>query len=136
VAGRDGKTRAQVAEKLTKAMADRDSGVISNTASLTLGEYLRVWLENSVKGCVKQVTYEGYARMVHNYIAPALLGSVKLKNLTPPHLRRLYKEKLDSGLGTRSVQHPHDLAQSAQADRRRRAHPSQCHRLGQTSSWL
>jgi integrase len=101
-----GKTRAEVAEKLTKAMADRDSGVISNVGSLTLREYLRVWLEDAVKDSVKQATYEGYARMVRNHIAPAL-GGVKLKNLTPPHLRRLYKEKLDSGLGTRSVQYIH-----------------------------
>jgi integrase len=107
-----GKTRAEVAAKLTKAMADRDKGVISNTGSLTLGEYLRVWLEDSVKDSVKQATYEGYARMVRNHIAPAL-GGVKLKNLTPPHLRRLYKEKLDSGLGTRSVQYIHTTLHKA-----------------------
>src|SRR5215212_6456256 len=101
-----GKRRAEVAEKLIKAMADRDKGVIFSAGSLTLGEYLRAWLEDSVRDSVKPVTYEGYTRMVRNHIAPAL-GGVKLKNLTPPHLRRLYKEKLDSGLGTRSVQYIH-----------------------------
>src|SRR5215217_3707340 len=100
------KTRAEVAEKLTKAMADRDTGVSFQASTITVGEYLRVWLEDSVKDRVKLATYEGYARMVRNHISP-MLGGVKLKNLTPPHLRRLYKEKLDSGLGTRSVQYIH-----------------------------
>jgi integrase len=107
-----GKTRAEVAEKLTKAMADRDEGISFNAGKLTLGEYLRVWLEDSVKDSVKPATYEGYARMVRNHIAPAF-GSLKLKNLTPPHLRRLYKEKLDSGLGTRSVQYIHTTLHKA-----------------------
>ena len=107
-----GKTRAEVAEKLTKAMADRDEGISFSAGKLTLGEYLRVWLEDSVKDSVKPATYEGYARMVRNHIAPAF-GSLKLKNLTPPHLRRLYKEKLDSGLGTRSVQYIHTTLHKA-----------------------
>jgi integrase len=107
-----GKTRAEVAEKLTKAMADRDKGVCFDASIITLGEYLRVWLEDSVKDRVKLATYEGYARMVRTHISP-MLGGVKLKNLTPPHLRRLYKEKLDSGLGTRSVQYIHTTLHKA-----------------------
>jgi integrase len=107
-----GKTRAEVAEKLTKAMADRDTGVSFDASTITLGEYLRVWLEDSVKDRVKLATYEGYARMVRNHISP-MLGGMKLKNLTPPHLRRLYKEKLDSGLGTRSVQYIHTTLHKA-----------------------
>jgi integrase len=107
-----GKTRAEVAEKLTKAMVDRDTGVSFDASTITLGEYLRVWLEDSVKDRVKLATYEGYARMVRNHISP-MLGGVKLKNLTPPHLRRLYKEKLDSGLGTRSVQYIHTTLHKA-----------------------
>src|SRR3954469_19080568 len=34
-----GKTRAAVAEKLTKAMADRDGGLIFDAGSLTIGAY-------------------------------------------------------------------------------------------------
>jgi integrase len=107
-----GRTRAEVAEKLTKAMADRDQGVSFEASTITLGEYLRVWLEDSVKDRVKLATYEGYARMVRNHVS-SVLGGVKLKNLTPPHLRRLYKEKLDSGLGTRSVQYIHTTLHKA-----------------------
>ena len=44
-----GRTRAEVAEKLTKALADRDGGIDFAPKNLTLGEYLQRWLDSSVK---------------------------------------------------------------------------------------
>jgi integrase len=41
------KTRAAVAEKLTKAMAERDGGFVFDANNLKLGEYLDQWLNNS-----------------------------------------------------------------------------------------
>jgi integrase len=35
-----GKTRAEVSEKLTKALADRDGGIVYEAGNLTVGEYL------------------------------------------------------------------------------------------------
>ena len=39
-----GKTRRDVDEKLTKAKADRDSGLVFDADNLKLGEYLGRWL--------------------------------------------------------------------------------------------
>jgi integrase len=39
-----GKTRQAVAVKLTKAMADRDGGLIFDAGKVTLGGYLDRWL--------------------------------------------------------------------------------------------
>ena len=107
-----GKTRVEAAEKLTKAMADRDGGLIFDAGTLTVGEYLTAWLNDSVKGSVKPVTFESYERIVRVHIVP-LLGRVKLKALTPPHVRRLYQEKLDAGLSPRTVQYVHVVLQRA-----------------------
>src|ERR671921_734717 len=107
-----GKTRAEAAEKLTKAMADRDSGLIFDAKNLTVCEYLERWLEDSVKGSVKPVTFESYQRMMKVHIKPTL-GRLKLKALTPPHLRRLYREKLDAGLSSRTLQYAHTILQRA-----------------------
>ena len=107
-----GRTRAEVAEKLTKAMADRDGGLVFDAGKLTVGEYVTRWLEDSVKGTVKPVTHESYARLVWVHVVPAL-GRVKLKALTPPHVRRLYREKLEGGLSTRTVQYLHVVLQRA-----------------------
>ncbi len=91
-----GKTRQVVAEKLTKAMADRDRGLIFDTGKMTVGEYLERWLADSVKSTVRNSTYERHEEIVRLHIKPTL-GRVGLKKLTPAHVRGLYSEKLDSG---------------------------------------
>ena len=101
-----GKTRQKVAEKLTKAMADRDGGLVFDARTMTLGGYLDPWLSDSVRDTVRQNTFDDYAYIVRKHIKPTL-GRVKLKNLTPAHVRGLYREKLDSGLSNRTVNYIH-----------------------------
>lgn len=52
-----GKSRAEVAAKLTRAMADRDGGLVFDAGKLTLGEYLGRWLRESVKGTTHAVYF-------------------------------------------------------------------------------
>jgi len=100
------KTRKEAAEKLAKAMADREGGLVFDPGELKVGEYLDRWLKDSVKDTVRQRTWEGYEHLAKKHIAP-MLGRVKLKNLTPAHVRGLYREKLDAGLSPRTVQYIH-----------------------------
>ena len=88
-----GKTRQEVAEKLTRAMADRDDGLFFDADNLKVGEYLERWLVDSVLDTVRPTTYERYEQIVRIHVRPAL-GGVKLNNLTPAHVRGLYREKL------------------------------------------
>lgn len=101
-----GKTRTEVSQKLTKAMADRDGGLVYDAGKLTTGEYLTAWLADSVRDTVRQRTYERYESLVRVHIVPTL-GRVKLKSLTPAHVRGLYRDKLDAGLAPRTVLHIH-----------------------------
>jgi integrase len=107
-----GKTRAEVAAKLAKALSDRESGFTFEAGNLTLGDYLDRWLKDSVKDSVKQRTFENYAYVVRLHLAPAL-GSIKLKALTPAHVQALYRSKLDSGLSARTVQLMHTTLHKA-----------------------
>jgi integrase len=107
-----GKTRAVVAEKLTKAMADRDSGLIFDAGKMTVGEYLDRWLSDSVKGTVRTSTYERNEEIVRLHIKPSL-GRVGLKKLTPAHVRGLYRERLDSGLAPATVRRIHSTLHKA-----------------------
>ena len=107
-----GKIRAEVSQELTKAMAHRDIGLVFDTNKLTLGQYLKRWLSDSVKDTVKQTTYESYERIIRVHLVPTL-GRIQLKNLSPTHVRRLYREKLDSGLSATSVQRTHALLHKA-----------------------
>ena len=101
-----GKTRQEVAAKLSKALADREGGLTFDAGTMTVGEYLTRWLSHSVRDTVSQKTYERYESIVRVHLSPAL-GRIKLKALTPDHVRGLYREKLDSGLAPRTVLHIH-----------------------------
>jgi integrase len=107
-----GNTRHEVAEKLTRAMADRDDGLFFDADNLKVGEYLERWLLDSVLDTVRPTTYERYEQIVRIHVRPAL-GGVKLKNLTPTHVRGLYREKLQAGLSPRTVQYIHVTLQKA-----------------------
>ena len=59
-----GKTRKEAAEKLTKALADRDMGLVFEGEKRTLAAFLDGWLDGTVKGSVKATTYESYERLI------------------------------------------------------------------------
>jgi integrase len=107
-----GKTRREVDEKLTKAKANRDDGLVFDADNLTVGLYLKSWLTDSVRDTVKATTYESYERLIRLHLVPTL-GRLKLKNLTTTHVRGLYREKLDHGLSPTSVQRVHALLHKA-----------------------
>jgi integrase len=107
-----GRTRAEVAAKLAKALSDREDGITFDADNLRLGDYLQRWPEDSKKGSVKRVTYEGYARQVRNHLVPTL-GRIKLRALTPAHLRGLYREKTETGLSARTVGYIHTTIHNA-----------------------
>jgi integrase len=101
-----GKRRADVREKLTKAIADRDGGLVYEAGNITIGEYLDRWLNDSVRDTVRQRTWERYEQFVRVHLTPAL-GKIKLAKLTAAHVRGLYRDKLNSGLAPRTVLHIH-----------------------------
>jgi integrase len=107
-----GKTRAAVAEKLTKAMADRNNGLIFDAGNLTVGEYLDSWLSDSVRGTVRPSTFERHEEIIRLHIKPSL-GRVWLKKLTPAHVRGLHREKLDAGLAPATVGKIHSTLHKA-----------------------
>ena len=101
-----GKRREEVREKFTKAIADRDGGLVYDADNLTVGEYMDRWLNDSVRDTVRQRTWERYEQFVRVHLTPAL-GKIKLAKLTPAHVRGLYRDKLNSGLAPRTVLHIH-----------------------------
>ena len=101
-----GKEREEVAEKLIDALADRNKGLVFDADNLKIGEYLDRWLADSVSDTVRPTTYERYEQIVRVHIRP-VLGGLKIKNVTPAHVRGLYREKLETGLSPRTVQYIH-----------------------------
>src|SRR5215204_373350 len=109
-----GKTRAEVSAKLTKAMADRDDGLVFDAGGATVGDYLDRWLSDSVRGTVRESTYSRDKYLITNHIKPAL-GRLKLTNLNALHLQGLYRDRLDPGLSGSTVQKIHHVLHKALA---------------------
>ncbi|MDQ3303884.1 MAG: site-specific integrase, partial [Actinomycetota bacterium] len=55
-----GKTRAEVAKKLNKALSDREDGLVFDAGNLKIEEYLERWLKDSVAGNVRSRTFSNY----------------------------------------------------------------------------
>lgn len=101
-----GKTREEAHEKLIEALSNRNKGLVFDADNMKVSEYLERWLADSVRDTVRPTTFERYEQMVRLHICP-VLGNLKLKDLTPAHVRGLYREKLDAGLSPRTVQYVH-----------------------------
>jgi integrase len=93
-------------------MADADYGLIFDADNLKVGEYLDRWLSDSVSDTVKATTFERYEQITRLHLKPAL-GRLKLKALTPAHVRSLYREKLEAGSSARTVRYVHTTLHKA-----------------------
>jgi integrase len=107
-----GKTRKEAADRLAKALSDRTEGIVYNNENITVGEYLDVWLKSSVRGSIRQSTYDRDAYLVENHVKPAL-GSIKLKNLSFAHVQGFYQDRLDAGLSASTVHKVHTILHKA-----------------------
>ncbi len=101
-----------MAEKLRKAIAERDGGFAFDAENLTLAGYLNRWLEASIRGSVSKSTFERYEQLSRVHIAP-MIGKVELKKLTPAHVQGLYRAKLEEGLAERTVRYIHATLRKA-----------------------
>jgi integrase len=95
-------------------MSDRGCGLVFDVGNLNLGDYLDRCLPD-IRDTVRQRTWERYEQIVRVHLKPTL-GRIKLRNLTPTHVRGLYREKLDSGSSPRTVQYIHTTLRKALRD--------------------
>src|SRR5215211_6151341 len=90
------KNRKDAAAKLAKAIAERDSGIVFDSESLNLSDYLDRWLK-SVESTLRPGAFRRYEEASRIYIKP-YLGSKKLNRINTLQLQSLYANKLDQGL--------------------------------------
>lgn len=107
-----GKTRKEVAEKMKVGLRDQQQGALVTSPDQPFGQFLSRWLEDSVKPSVKIKTFENYSRQVRVHIGPSL-GNVRLSKLSAQHLQRFYRQMLDLGLASGSVERQHSIIHRA-----------------------
>ncbi len=119
-----GKTRNEVSGKLTKAMSDRDGGLIFDAGKMPLGEYLDRWLVDSARGTGRKSTYDSYEHQLRRYVQPTL-GRLPLKKLTELHVQGLYRSMQDRRLSACTVRYTRRAPPGAQAGSPLEVHPAQ-----------
>jgi integrase len=99
-----GKTRGKVKEKLTKTLHDQQIGLPISFERQSVGQYLTYWLDESVKGSVRDRTFDSYSDTVRLHLMPGL-GRHQLPDLTPQHVQKYLNDKLQSGLSATTVRY-------------------------------
>lgn len=93
---RYGKTRKEVAEALTKALKEKQDGLLAQPSKQTLGQFLDAWMKDVVKGSVRHSTYQNYVYVLR-HAEP--LRDIPLTKVNPQAIQRLYREMQEKGLG-------------------------------------
>ena len=107
-----GKTRQDVADKLTKALREKQQGTFVASHKLTLGEWLDTGLWEYKKPKLRPISFDSYEMLVRRHLTPTL-GHIALRDLRPEHLQHFYNEKAQQGLSARTVRYCHTLLYGA-----------------------
>lgn len=107
-----GKTYDECRIKQTQKISERDNGYNFDAKGLTVEQYLSSWLYDAAQGKLGHRSFSNYQLQINRHINPAL-GSIKLDTLSPIHIQKFYKAKLDSGLSTSTVRYMHAVLHSA-----------------------
>ena len=100
-----GQDREGVRTRLTKAIADRDAGLVFDSRNLTVSEYVPLWLD-SIEGAVGPRTWKRHEELTRLHVIPRL-GSARLDKLNALQVQALYRKKLDAGLSPTTVRKIH-----------------------------
>jgi integrase len=102
------------AEKyLSMAQTAISTGTFVEPSSLTLSAYLAKWFETAAQPRVTEHTFEDYKRMVERYVQTSPLAFIKLSDLRPLDIQRVYSDMQGRGLSARTVRYLHAILNSA-----------------------
>jgi integrase len=98
-----GATADEVQKQLDAARETLRKGLPVRLDQQNVGDYLDSWLTDSVKPSVRPLTFQLYHQHARLYLKPSL-GTLKLANLSPQHIRSFINARLAAGLHPRTVQ--------------------------------
>lgn len=91
-----GRTRAEVAASLTKALRDRQQGLLPDPSRQTVAQFLDAWLDDVVEVSARPNTLTSYRGALKH--VSAAIGNIQLQKLTPQHIQRLLRERQAAGM--------------------------------------
>lgn len=97
---------------LNKLLRDKDMGLLSDAARTSFGNYLDHWLETAARPRLRARTFEEYSTQLARYVRPEL-DSLKLEQVTPVVIQKLYTGMLARKLSARTVRLTHAILRNA-----------------------
>lgn len=104
-------TRSQCQDWLKKTLNQIDNGLTLSGAQTTLELFLSHWLE-SIQLSLRPGTFYQYEMTCRKHVVPTL-GSVRLKDLQPDRIQKLYIQKTQEGCGVRTIKMIHSVLHSS-----------------------
>lgn len=96
------KTKAEAVQLLHQAEYDIHLNKHIDPTSVTLTQWMNLWLNTYMKNSLKQSTYTSYAGYINNHFSA--IGNFKLKDITSKLLQDFYNYKLnDEGLSPKTI---------------------------------
>ena len=83
-----GRTRREVQDQLRAALKTKQEGMLRAGPRQMTGQFLRKWLEDSVKPSVRPATYSMYWHLTTRHLIPNL-ERIPLAKLSPEHVQEL-----------------------------------------------
>ncbi len=98
-------TRKDAESVLHRLLRDRDVGRLTLPSGITLSEFVERWLEDAAQR-VRPKTLDWYGATLRRWVLPGL-GDLRLRDITPLHIYRLYQGLLARGVSGTSVRRVH-----------------------------
>jgi integrase len=99
---KDAKTQRECREWVKGMLTKIGNGLTFSGTRITLAKFIETWLDGKELGCRPQ-TVSAYRAVVKQHILP-FMGDVRLQDIQPTRLNRLYLSKKEEGRGARTVQ--------------------------------
>ena len=96
-----GKTKAECADKLRRALAQITTGTYFEPSAMTLGQWIELWLTEYTDH-IKGTTRDSYRSYCKTHILPQL-GGVKLSKLSALHIQTAYNALQRRGLAASTL---------------------------------
>jgi len=101
------RTQAEARDWLKETLAKIGNGMTFSGTRVTLERYMSTWLDGKEISQRPQTVLQ-YRQVASQHILPQL-GRMRLQEIQPPHLNRLYLAKREEGRGARTVQLIHTV---------------------------
>jgi len=97
---------------LNRVLRERDLGRRVEGVTITLNEFLDLWLETAAKPRLREKSYRSYESLIRRYVRPNL-GEHNLAAICPLDIQAVYQRLVDRGLSGPTVRYTHSVLRSA-----------------------